>query len=110
VTQDPPEAAKGSGELPGLDTSTANAARMWTYWIGGTDNFRTDREAGYAPPKLGLDGARGRPDSKCPAVARTALAMHAVLLTLASQPDGPGAQDAKGGSGKSQRRAAGGLT
>jgi hypothetical protein len=57
-----------------------------------------------------LIGARRRPDSKCPAVARAALAMHAVLLTLASQPDGPGAQDAKGGSGKSQRRAAGGLT
>ncbi len=33
-------------ELPGFDTSVANAARMWNYWIGGKDNFRADREAG----------------------------------------------------------------
>src|ERR1700729_2108780 len=46
VTQDPPGAAKGGGKLPGFDTSTANAARMWNYWIGGTDNFLADREAG----------------------------------------------------------------
>jgi O-methyltransferase involved in polyketide biosynthesis len=36
----------GGGKLPGLDTSVANAARMWNYWIGGKDNFRADREAG----------------------------------------------------------------
>jgi O-methyltransferase involved in polyketide biosynthesis len=46
VTQDPPGAAKGGGQLPGFDPGTANAARMWNYWIGGTDNFRADREAG----------------------------------------------------------------
>jgi hypothetical protein len=46
VTQDPPGGAKGGGKLPGFDTSTANAARMWNYWIGGTDNFLADREAG----------------------------------------------------------------
>jgi S-adenosyl methyltransferase len=48
VTQDSPEVTKGSGsgELPGFDTSVANAARMWNYWIGGKDNFRADREAG----------------------------------------------------------------
>ena len=46
MTQDPPGAAKGGGNLPGFDTSTANAARMWNYWIGGTDNFLADREAG----------------------------------------------------------------
>jgi O-methyltransferase involved in polyketide biosynthesis len=34
-----------SDELHGLDTSVANAARMWNYWIGGKDNFRADREA-----------------------------------------------------------------
>jgi len=48
VTQDSLGAAKstGSGELPGFDTSVANAARMWNYWIGGKDNFHADRAAG----------------------------------------------------------------
>jgi len=46
VTQDPPGVTKGGRTLPGIGTSTANAARMWNYWIGGTDNFRVDREAG----------------------------------------------------------------
>jgi O-methyltransferase involved in polyketide biosynthesis len=36
----------GSGGLPGLDTSVANSARMWNYWIGGKDHFLADREAG----------------------------------------------------------------
>src|SRR5580704_16450513 len=45
VTQDSPEVAKISGALPGFDTSVANAARMWNYWIGGKDNFSADREA-----------------------------------------------------------------
>jgi len=48
VTQESPGAANdgGSGDLPGLDVSVANAARMWNYWIGGKDYFRADREAG----------------------------------------------------------------
>jgi O-methyltransferase involved in polyketide biosynthesis len=48
VPQDSPGAIKGSGggELPDLDSSVANAARMWNYWIGGKDNFLPDREAG----------------------------------------------------------------
>jgi O-methyltransferase involved in polyketide biosynthesis len=47
VTQDSPEAMKGSSsdKLPGFDTSVATAARMWNYWIGGKDNFPADREA-----------------------------------------------------------------
>ena len=42
VPQDSPGATKGSGggKLPDLDTSVANAARMWNYWIGGKDHFR----------------------------------------------------------------------
>jgi O-methyltransferase involved in polyketide biosynthesis len=36
----------GNSGLPGLDTSVANAARMWNYWIGGKDHFLADREAG----------------------------------------------------------------
>ena len=48
MTQNVPGGTKAgrSGRLPGLDTSVANAARMWNYWIGGKDNFRADRDAG----------------------------------------------------------------
>ncbi len=48
MTQDSPGVTQGSngGRLPGFDTSVANAARMWNYWIGGKDNYRIDREAG----------------------------------------------------------------
>jgi hypothetical protein len=48
VTQESPGVTKdsGSSSLPGYDTSVANAARMWNYWIGGKDHFRADREAG----------------------------------------------------------------
>ena len=48
MTRDSREAVTdtGIGELPGFDTSVANAARMWNYWIGGKDNFRADRDAG----------------------------------------------------------------
>ena len=45
VTQDSPQGTTSGGGLPGFDTSVANAARMWNYWIGGKDNFRADREA-----------------------------------------------------------------
>src|SRR5262249_44412893 len=31
--------------VPGLDTSVANPARVWNYWVGGKDNFAVDREA-----------------------------------------------------------------
>jgi hypothetical protein len=48
VAQDSPGVTQGSneGKPPGFDTSVANAARMWNYWIGGKDNYRVDREAG----------------------------------------------------------------
>ncbi|WP_249998825.1 SAM-dependent methyltransferase [Actinoplanes sp. M2I2] len=29
-----------------LDTGTPHSARLWNYWLGGTDNFAADREAG----------------------------------------------------------------
>jgi hypothetical protein len=36
----------GSGDgVPGLDTTVANPARVWNYWVGGKDNFAADREA-----------------------------------------------------------------
>jgi hypothetical protein len=29
-----------------VDTSTPHSARLWNYWLGGTDNFEADRAAG----------------------------------------------------------------
>jgi predicted transcriptional regulator/O-methyltransferase involved in polyketide biosynthesis len=43
--------AQGSG-LPGLqpspviDTTVAHPARVWSYWLGGKDHYRVDRETG----------------------------------------------------------------
>jgi hypothetical protein len=37
-------AGSGNG-VPGLDTTVANPARVWNYWVGGKDNFAADREA-----------------------------------------------------------------
>ena len=34
-----------SAEAPGLDTRHAHSARVYNYWLGGTDNFAADREA-----------------------------------------------------------------
>ncbi len=31
---------------PGVDTSVANSARVWNYWLGGKDNYAVDRETG----------------------------------------------------------------
>src|SRR4029077_9750603 len=31
--------------IAGLDTSVAHPARVYDYWLGGTDNFAVDREA-----------------------------------------------------------------
>ena len=32
----------------GIDTSVPHSARIWNYWLGGTDNYAVDREAGEA--------------------------------------------------------------
>jgi S-adenosyl methyltransferase len=29
-----------------LDTTVSHSARIWNYWLGGTDNYAVDREAG----------------------------------------------------------------
>jgi hypothetical protein len=34
----------GAPQQPGLDTSRPNIARVYDYWLGGKDNFETDRE------------------------------------------------------------------
>lgn len=31
-----------------IDTSVPHSARIWNYWLGGTDNYAVDREAGEA--------------------------------------------------------------
>ena len=41
----PQSRPEGGTALPGFDTSVANPARMWNYWVGGKDNFAADREA-----------------------------------------------------------------
>ena len=35
----------GDAEVSAFDTSVANPARIWNYWLGGKDNFEADREA-----------------------------------------------------------------
>jgi hypothetical protein len=48
VTQREPEdgAPAGARALASLDTTVANPARVWNYWVGGKDNFAVDREVG----------------------------------------------------------------
>jgi len=30
----------------GIDTSVPHSARIWNYWLGGTDNYPVDQAAG----------------------------------------------------------------
>ncbi|HEY2723081.1 MAG TPA: SAM-dependent methyltransferase [Pseudonocardiaceae bacterium] len=42
-----PDGGAGSaGGLPPIDTTTAQSARIWDYWLGGKDNYQVDRDAG----------------------------------------------------------------
>jgi O-methyltransferase involved in polyketide biosynthesis len=38
--------APGERLQPSVDTSVPHSARIWNYWLGGTDNFPVDRAAG----------------------------------------------------------------
>ncbi|GIH28702.1 hypothetical protein Aph01nite_70120 [Acrocarpospora phusangensis] len=38
--------ARTSGSLRRIDTSVPHSSRVWDYWLGGTDNYRADREVG----------------------------------------------------------------
>jgi hypothetical protein len=40
VTDDP------LSPLPGIDTTVPHSARIWNYWLGGSDNYAVDRQAG----------------------------------------------------------------
>jgi O-methyltransferase involved in polyketide biosynthesis len=33
-------------QSPAIDTTVPHSARIWNYWLGGSDNFPVDREAG----------------------------------------------------------------
>jgi SAM-dependent methyltransferase len=37
--------SSAAGAPPGIDASTAHIARVYNYWLGGTDNYAPDREA-----------------------------------------------------------------
>lgn len=37
--------ASGREQAPGIDTSTAHAARIWNYLLGGKDHYQADRDA-----------------------------------------------------------------
>jgi S-adenosyl methyltransferase len=40
------DAAAAGSPVPELDTSVSHSARIWNYWLGGTDNYAADRQAG----------------------------------------------------------------
>jgi hypothetical protein len=44
ASQDERAAGAAAGQ-PVFDTSVANPARIWNYWLGGKDHFEADREA-----------------------------------------------------------------
>jgi O-methyltransferase involved in polyketide biosynthesis len=44
ASQDQRSAGAAAGQ-PVFDTSVANPARIWNYWLGGKDHFEADREA-----------------------------------------------------------------
>ncbi len=59
-----------------IDTSVPHSARIWNYWLGGTDNYAVDREAGEAGMRQFLDIGTGLP---------TADNTHQVAQQLAPQ-------------------------
>ncbi len=45
ASQDERAAGAAAAAQPVFDTSVANPARIWDYWLGGKDHFEADREA-----------------------------------------------------------------
>ena len=45
ASQDERAAGAAAAGQPVFDTSVANPARIWDYWLGGKDHFEADREA-----------------------------------------------------------------
>ncbi|WBB60592.1 SAM-dependent methyltransferase [Streptomyces sp. WMMC500] len=42
----------GGGRAPLIDTTVPQSARIWNFWLGGSDNYRVDRLAGEAYVRL----------------------------------------------------------
>jgi O-methyltransferase involved in polyketide biosynthesis len=40
------DASRDTSAPVGIDTSVSHSARIWNYWLGGTDNFEIDRVVG----------------------------------------------------------------
>ena len=49
---------------PPFDTAEPNVARMYDYWLGGTDNYEADREAAEAVRRLRPNVAEQALDNK----------------------------------------------
>ena len=49
---------------PPFDTATPNVARMYDYWLGGTDNFEAARQAADAVRKIRPNVAEQALDNK----------------------------------------------
>lgn len=43
MREDPPSSGQGRFAKV-IDTSTANTARVWNYWLGGKDNYQVDKQ------------------------------------------------------------------
>jgi len=45
VAEEQTDSRPAAGADPGIDTTVAHPARVYDYWLGGTNNFAADREA-----------------------------------------------------------------
>lgn len=68
--------ADGIEQLPGVDTTVPNVARMWDYYLGGSENTEADREAA----RLVLGAA---PDVPLAALENREFLKHAIRFLVA---------------------------
>ena len=45
MAEEQADGGRAAGTDPGIDTTVAHPARVYDYWLGGTNNFAADREA-----------------------------------------------------------------
>ena len=45
MAEEQTDSRRAAGADPGIDTTVAHPARVYDYWLGGTNNFAVDREA-----------------------------------------------------------------
>jgi S-adenosyl methyltransferase len=72
----------------GIDTTVPHSARIWNYWLGGTDNFAVDRRAGKQYLK------------SYPQMAEVARAFRLRLRLLPARSGWPGLLNTGGRSGQ----------